>query len=203
MVTEVIFDIETKKLFNEISTANPADLGVSIVSVYRRELDESLREITGIMQSFWESDLAAMWPLFVGVDRIIGFNSLKFDVPALKPYAPYNLTKLPHFDILSVVRQTLGRNISLKVLAKDTLGHTKIDVGTNAVLYWNNGDKESLAKLKKYCEMDVQITKELYDYGMKHKHVKFTDPWNTVKTLPIDFSYPRDQLKQTKQIGLF
>jgi hypothetical protein len=36
---EVFFDVETKKLFSEINTRAPGDLGVSVVSVYKRELD--------------------------------------------------------------------------------------------------------------------------------------------------------------------
>ncbi len=47
MFDEVIFDIETKKLFGDISTNNPADLGVSIVSLYSRKLDKNLRKKEG------------------------------------------------------------------------------------------------------------------------------------------------------------
>ena len=58
MITEVFFDIETQKLFEEINTFNPADLGVSLVSVYKRELDDkSFIETKGEMYSFFEKDL--------------------------------------------------------------------------------------------------------------------------------------------------
>ena len=46
---EVIFDVETKKFFNDTGTNDPADLGVSIVSLYTREAGEK-----GQMMSFWE-----------------------------------------------------------------------------------------------------------------------------------------------------
>lgn len=201
MITEVFFDLETKKLFEEISTFNPADLGVSIVSLYRRQLDESLNEVDGEMISFWENDFSKMWPFFSEADRIIGFNSLGFDVPALLPVCPYNFKKLDHFDILDKIKQSLGFRLSLDAVAKETLGQGKIDIGTNAVVYWNQGTQESLAKLKKYCEMDVLITRDVYDYGLKHKQLKYKDKWNTPRTIEVDFSHPKPGPQ--KQMGLF
>jgi DEAD/DEAH box helicase domain-containing protein len=202
MFFEVFFDVETKKLFQEIATNDPGDLGVSIVSVYSRKFDGS-NEFEGKMQSYWESDFPAMWSLFENADRIVGFNSLKFDVPALKPYSPPNFPKLKHFDLMDKIKDILGFRLSLNSLAKDSLGEEKIDVGTNAVLYWNQGDPGSLAKLQKYCEMDVMITRNLYDYGFKNGHVKFTDKWNNPKILNVDFSYPVNIVNNAKQIDLF
>jgi len=204
MMTEVFFDIETKKLFRDISSDDPADLGVSIVSVYTRSVsdDGMIPGNDGVMQSFWGDNLNGLWGLFQKADRIVGFNTIRFDVPALRTLAPFDITSMPHFDIFAIVRQTLGKNLPLAILARDTLGHTKIDVGSNAVYYWNKGDHESLAKLQKYCEADVAITKELYDFGMKHKVLKYTDSWNIVKEISIDFSYPRKK-DNGSQIGLF
>ncbi len=202
MITEVFFDIETKKLFQDIQTSNPADLGVSIVSVYKRQLDENLNEINGEMISFWESDFSKMWPVFSNVDRIVGFNSLGFDVPALIPLCPYNFKKLTHFDIMDKVKSSLGFRLSLDALAKETIGHSKIDIGTNAVVYWNQATEESLAKLKKYCEMDVLVTRDVYDYGLKFGHLKYKDKWNTPRIVEIDFSYPKKDTKND-QMGLF
>ena len=83
------------------------------------------------------------------------------------------------------------------------MGIEKIDVGTNAVLYWRKQDKESLKKLKKYCESDVDITKQLYDYVLDNSELKFKDRWNTLRTIEIDFSYPEKNLNEEEQIGLF
>lgn len=64
MITEVFFDVETKTFFDESGASKPEELGVSIVSLYRRTLDEKLQEIEGKMYSFWEKDFEKMWPLF-------------------------------------------------------------------------------------------------------------------------------------------
>jgi len=201
MVNEVIFDIETKKIFDDIEGDNPADLGISIVSIYKRKLDDNYKELEGKIESFFEADFAKMWALFSNVDRIIGFNSLHFDVPAMAPLAPYDFKKLKHFDIMDHVKNSLGFRLSLNAIATETLGHTKIDNGLNAVYYWQEHSKESLAKLKKYCEMDVIVTKEVYDYGLKNKQLKYKDKWNTPRVIEVDFSYPKVEVES--QMGLF
>lgn len=203
MIIEVFFDVETKSLFRDIASSDPTGLGISIVSVYRRTLDDTLREISGVMKSFWEKELPDMWAFFRDATRVIGFNTLKFDNPALAPYAPADFAGLPHFDIMAHVRTALGRNLSLATLTQHTLGKDKIDSGLNAVKYYRQGDPESLAKLKMYCEADVALTRDLYDYGVKNKHLKYMDQWNSIKELPVDFSYPPEVLAAKRQLGLF
>lgn len=203
MVSEVIFDVETKKFFDDIEGKDPGDLGVSIVSLYTRQLDDNFKEVEGKMWSFFESEFDQMWNYFLKADRIIGFNSIHFDVPALKPYAPTQFSKLPHFDILALIKDASGRRVSLNSVAKETLHEEKNDSGENAIKYYSAGDPESLAKLRKYCEMDVALTTRVYDYGRLSKELKYKDFWNTVRTIPVDFSYPQGFVAAAKQEGLF
>lgn len=187
---EIIFDCETKKFFDAIEEFDPSKLGVSIVSLYVRELNEDYKQIKGEMKSFWEKDIKESWDLFQKADRIIGFNSLGFDVPALSPYLPEHFSKLPHFDILDHFRNSYGKRASLDSIARSSLGTSKIDSGENAIIYYEKGDPESLAKLKKYCEMDVMITRDVYDFGLKNKYLKVIDFWNETHEVIVDFSYP-------------
>lgn len=203
MLTEVIFDCESQKLFSEIATNDPADLGVSIVSLYIRKVDDFQKEISGELMSFWESEITGMWAHFRNVHRIIGFNSLKFDVPLLSRVAPKEFPKYPHFDIMKSVRDALGFAISLDDLANQNLGKQKTDVGTNAVLYWKSKNPQDLAKLKMYCEADVLLTRDLYDFGVRNKKLRYIDKWNTPKEFPVDFSYPKEIVDASRQIGLF
>jgi DEAD/DEAH box helicase domain-containing protein len=187
---EVIFDCETKKFFDDIEGFDPGKLGVSIVSVYSRTLDEKFNEVSGKMESYWESDFPKMFELFEA-DRIIGFNSVSFDVPALAPYAPISFAKLPHFDILTEIKNVEGKRVSLDSLAKATLGVKKNDSGENAIKYWNEQTLESLEKLKTYCEMDVAITRDIYDHALHHRFLKYIDFWNETHEVTLDFSYPK------------
>lgn len=190
MYNEIIFDCETKKFFDEIEGDDPAKLGVSIVSAYVRKLDENLKEIEGMMISFWEKDIAKMINLFDKAHRIIGFNSFTFDVPAMSPYLPTHWPKLKHFDILAEIKKVEGKRTSLDSIAKATLQSAKNDSGENAIKYYRAGDAESLAKLQKYCEMDVAITRDIYDYVLKNGHLKYKNYWNEINTVKLDFSYP-------------
>ncbi len=215
---EVIYDIETKKIFDEISTNNPADLGISIVSAYRREVDENGNELSGVMRSFWPTDAKAMvgenvnffeemWAWFEEADRIIGYNSFGFDNPAMNGvYAKGDFTKLKHFDILEEIRKVFGHRVKLDSVAKETIGAGKIAGGLDAVKWWNLGDPESLANLKKYCEMDVEVTTKVYDYGRKNGTLKFKDRWNEMREIEVDFSYlPEVEPEKPPevQMGLF
>ena len=194
---EVFWDVETKSWFDETGGNDPGELGVSIVSVYWRDENESR------MQSFWEKDFDQMWKLFRDADRIIGFNTLGFDIPAMKPYAPTDFASLPHFDILEKVKlANNGRGASLNAIARDTLGIEKIDSGANAINYWKKGDAESLAYLQKYCEADVAITRDIYDFAIKNRFLKFTDKWNNARRVEVDFSYPTETAA-AKQSSLF
>lgn len=203
MIDEAIFDIETKKLFSEVAGGDPVLLGVSLVSVYLRKVNEAQEEISGVMKSFWEHELSGLWPVLANAKRIIGFNSFKFDIPVLKPYAPPAFARLPHLDIMHAVREALGHNLSLRVLVEESLGRAKIDVGTNAVIYWKSKDPEQLKKLKEYCEADVLLTRDLYDYGVQNKHLKYVDKWNNHKSFAVDFSYPKEVLDASRQMGMF
>lgn len=209
MLIELFFDVETQKMFSDILNDDPGLLGVSVVSVYRRELDTEMHEYKGEMKSFWHPDanlypqINDLWEWFLPASRIIGFNSKKFDIRALTPYFQNDLSVLPHFDLLEIIKNIIGRRISLNALAQDTLGSNKIDNGNHAVLYWARRDAESLKKLQKYCEADVFLTKELYDYARINNHLKYMDKWNRLITVPVDFSYPIKKANAANQIGLF
>ncbi len=202
---EVIFDIETKRFFDEIKARKPEDLGISIVSAYRREIDSDFKEIKGEMKSFWESDFNLMWGWFEEADRIIGYNSLGFDVPAVNGIYQGDFSKLKHFDVMKIIKDVFGHRVKLDSVAKECLGQGKIAGGAEAVSWWAKGDPESLANLKKYCEMDVEVTKGVYDYGLKNKKLRFKDHWNELREIEVDFSYPKDEgTNDSKlQMGLF
>jgi len=104
---------------------------------------------------------------------------------------------------LEKVKNVLGHRLSLDAIAKETLGKTKSGVGTQAVEWWKAGDDKSLDLLKKYCEMDVIVTKDVYDFGLENRHLKFMDKWNELREVEVDFSYPKEVEEGETQMGLF
>jgi len=174
----VVFDVETKKAFDEVGGYHPEKLGVSVAGVYYRGPNEEW------LRGFREEEFTEMFRVFEQVDLIVGFNSVQFDLPALAPYYVGDLQALPSLDIMLEMEKELGYRPGLDAVAKETLGKQKIGKGLDALEYYRNQEWE---KLTKYCLKDVEITRELYDYGLKEGHLKFKNKWNNVYEVKVDF----------------
>ena len=190
----VVFDIETKKAFDDVGGYHPEKLGVSVSGVWYGEEGSK-----GILRGFREEEFSEMFKLFESADRIVGFNSIDFDMAALKPYYMGDLLKLPNFDILQKVEEKVGYRVKLDALAKETLGIQKGGNGLDAITYFHEGNWE---KLTKYCLEDVVITKDLYVYGLEHGELKFKNKWNELVTVGVDFNY-LEKKDTSVQVTLF
>ncbi len=176
----VVFDVETKKSFDEVGGYYPEKLGVSVSGVWWGTPGEK-----GELKAFREEEFPEMFKIFEGAERIVGFNSINFDLPALASYYVGDLLKLPNFDILAEVEKVAGHRVKLDSLTSETLGTQKGGNGLDAITYYHEGDWE---KLTKYCLQDVEITRDLYLYGLKEGQLKFRNKWNELVVIPVDFS---------------
>lgn len=155
---QVVLDLETQKIFDEVGGRNPADLGVSVAGVYFYENDEYI--------CYEETRLPELELRLSKASRVIGFNIRRFDFPVLQPYLKHiDLGQMPHLDIMDDLEKTLGHRVSLQSVASATLGVGKSGSGLDAIHYYRSGDME---KLKKYCLDDVRLTKEIYEFGKKN-----------------------------------
>lgn len=188
----LVFDIETKNIFQDVGSNNPADLDISVISVYNSKTDK--------IESFLEEDLLKMWPAFETTDAIIGYNSEHFDIPLLNKYYPGDLNQIKSIDLMVYIRESLGRRPKLDDIASATLNIKKSGHGLEAVKWWKEGKIE---EIKKYCEDDVKITKDLYHFALKNKFVKLrdfsgkiiqidlnTDDWNKKTEASLTHSLP-------------
>ena len=185
----VIFDVETKKAFDEVGGYFPEKLGVSVAGVW----------YDGTLRAFREEEFPEMFKIFESADRIVGFNSIDFDMAALKPYYLGDLLKLPNFDILQEVEKKVGYRVKLDALAKETLGIQKGGNGLDAITYFHEGNWE---KLTKYCLEDVEITRDLYLYGQKNEELRFKNKWNELVRVAVDFNY-LEKKENGVQVTLF
>jgi len=174
---EVVFDIETRNTFQDVGAYNPALLQVSVVCAYFYETDT--------FESFLEEDLPKFWPRLERADRIIGYNSNGFDFPCLQSYYPGDVKRFPSLDLLAELQKSLGFRIKLDDVAQATLGTGKSGHGLQAVEFWKNGE---IQKLKDYCIQDVKVTRDVYEYALEHKEVKYTDRMGQIQavSLPIE-----------------
>lgn len=188
---KITFDIETKNLFQDVGSNNPADLDISVVCIHD--------SLTDTYSSFVDPDYSKLWPLIEQADVLITFNGDHFDIPLLEKYYKKDLKHIKSIDLLKEVKNSLGKRIKLDSIAEATLGRNKSGHGLEAIGWWKTGEVD---KIIKYCTEDVRITKELYEYALKNKHLKYKD-MGVAKDIPIDPSNweKKDEKKETFTLG--
>ncbi|HVY55344.1 MAG TPA: ribonuclease H-like domain-containing protein, partial [Thermodesulfobacteriota bacterium] len=161
---KIVFDIETRNIFQDVGSNDPRDLDISVVCLYDYSTDQ--------YHSFLQEDFGKLWPILESADMLITFNGDHFDIPLLDKYYPGDLTKIKSLDLLKEVKKSLGFRIKLDSIAQATLGAGKSGHGLEAVTWWKQGEIE---KIIKYCKDDVKVTKDIYDYALKNGSLKFKD----------------------------
>jgi DEAD/DEAH box helicase domain-containing protein len=161
---QITFDLETKNIFQDVGSNDPIDLDVSVVCIH----DSS----TGQFTSYFENEFNKLWPILEQADMLITWNGDHFDIPLLNKYYPGDLTKIKSLDLMKEAQKVLGRRLKLDTVGEATLGKNKTGHGLDAITWWRNGELE---KLVSYCIEDVRLTRDLYDYAIKNKHLKYKD----------------------------
>ncbi len=179
---QVVLDVETKKTFDEVGGFFPDRLGISFVGVCIREGMNG----AGEMKGYFENDLPELFPLLEKADVVIGFNIDNFDMQTFVPYYSADVTKIPTLDLMLRIKDSVGHRIGLDAVAQETLGSGKSGDGLDAIKYYKNQEWD---KLKKYCLKDVEVTRDIYDFGLKKGQIKFRNKWNRLVECPVDFSF--------------
>lgn len=172
----ITFDIETANAFPTLSRSDHSRMEVSVVGIHDSD--------TGKLTSYVQEEFNQLWPIIERADVLIGYNSDSFDIPILNRYYPGDLTKIRSLDLLSEIYAVLGRRLRLQSIAEATLGIGKSGNGLEAVTWWQQGEVE---KVRAYCMDDVKITRDIYDYAIKHGKLKFKEPGG-VREFKIDTS---------------
>lgn len=171
----VVLDLETKFSFRDY--ADHRKLGVSVVGVFDYKSGEE--------KVFLENELAPLFRLLEDASYVVGFNIKGFDMPVLQAYYPGSVSSFPVVDILDDVKESLGRRLSLNGLSYATLGKRKSGNGLAALAYYREGKIEELCR---YCLDDVRLTRELFEYGIKHGEILYL---NEVKKEAIPVSWKK------------
>lgn len=173
---QITFDIETQNFFSDVGSNDPADLDISVICIHD-SLDDSYK-------SFTVATLKDLWPILEQADMFITYNGDHFDIPLLNKYYPGDLTKIKNLDLMKEVQKSLGRRLKLDTIAEATLGRKKSGHGIEAVDWWQKGEVD---KIIAYCTEDVKITREIYDYALANKLVKYRDA-GVLKEIKLDTS---------------
>ncbi len=186
---KIVFDIETKNIFQDVGSRNPEDLDISVVGLYDSETNSFL--------SFTQEEFPQMWPYFLKAELLVTFNGLYFDIPLLNKYYKKeglgDLTEHKHLDIFKEVKQVSGRWLKLDKIAEGTFGVRKSGDGLEAVKWWREGKVD---EIRKYCLDDVKITRDVYEFALKNKKLLYKEgPF--VKEVKLDVKHwvPEDEVK--------
>ncbi|MBU6231029.1 MAG: ribonuclease H-like domain-containing protein [Patescibacteria group bacterium] len=171
---KITFDLETKNFFHDVGSNDPADLDISVVCIHD--------SADGSYRSFLEPEFGKLWPILEEADMLVTWNGDHFDIPLLNKYYPGDLTKIKSLDLMKEAAKALGRRLKLDTVAEATLGVGKNGLGADALVLWQNGE---IDKLIDYCMNDVKLTKELYEYAVANKSLKYKE-FGAVKEIKLD-----------------
>ncbi len=173
----VFFDLETQKTFDEVGgRQNIRQLGFAAAvtystaeAAYHHYIEES---VPGLIAELKSAEL------------VVGFNVLSFDYEVLRAYTPDRLDSIPTVDMLEHIYKKLGFRVSLDNLALTTLRAAKSADGKQSVRWYKQG---LIHLVLEYCQHDVEITRQLYEFGRLHKHVSFRDRDYRIRDVAVNW----------------
>lgn len=185
----VVLDIETQKGFHEVDRKKLHLLKVSCACIYDSRTDQ--------YYAFEEKEMMKLEEFLKKADLVIGFNVRDFDMEVLQPYLMTPIKNFPVLDILVEFEKVRGHRISLQSVAQATLKSSKSGSGWDALQLFRDGKME---ELKKYCMDDVRITKDVYEYGLKHGKILFVSNRDyQTHEVPIDWSHAAQDISESKK----
>jgi DEAD/DEAH box helicase domain-containing protein len=173
----LVLDLETQKLVQEVGGWDHIDkLGVSVACAYDSKTDQFI--------SFLENELGKLIEL-CEERLIVGYNVRGFDLPVLVPYG-LELKGLDVFDIMyDLEALTRQRFLKLEHVARGTLGTGKSADGLKAVEWWKQGE---IQKIIEYCQQDVRVTRDVFNYGRQNGFVKIQRSEENVAQVPVQWN---------------
>ena len=171
----VFFDLETKYLADEVGgwgNIPKMELAVAVTystadSAYHHFVEDQVAELADRLQK---------------ADLVVGFNVRRFDYQVLQPYTDIPLQKLATVDMLQDLHRVLGFRVSLDAVAEATLGTSKSADGIQAVHWFRRGE---IDKVIAYCQQDVKVTRDVYEFGKRHGFVRYRDRYRGVRQVRV------------------
>ena len=175
-----VFDLEIAKTLKQAAReldlkdekeafAFPHRLGFSIGVIFNSHTTEYV-----VFQS--AKEMARYLLDFDGI--LISFNGRRFDLPCLLADIDIDtyqaLERKPHLDLLAHFYACVkGRfRVSLNNIAENTIKKTKTGNGADAPILFQQG---KITELVEYCKNDVEITKEVFEFGLTNGYINYFD----------------------------
>jgi DEAD/DEAH box helicase domain-containing protein len=174
----MVFDLETLRSAGEVGGWSQIGAMGMACGVVHDSLDDGYHV-------FGEPEASALADFLAAADLVVGFNHVKFDYAVLAPYTKRDLHKLPSFDILLDVERRLGFRLKLQTLAGATLNEGKSADGMQSLRWVKEGRMD---RVREYCRKDVEVTRRLFEYGLREGRLLYFDRGGEPVVLPVDWS---------------
>jgi len=173
----LFMDIETQRSAEEVGGwQNKHLMRVAVAVVYDSKEDS--------FSVFEEERIHELIEKLKTADLVVGFNISDFDYQVLKGYTSFPFHQLRTFDILQEISRQLGYRLSLDHLAHKTLHTEKSADGLQALQWFREGKIDEVIA---YCRKDVEITKDLFLFGLVNGHLVFETKTGQMVRLPVDW----------------
>ncbi|MCB9368397.1 MAG: DEAD/DEAH box helicase [Calditrichaeota bacterium] len=171
----LVFDLETQLSAEEVGGWREArQMRVAVAVVWD--------SIENKFSSYEEAEIEALFEHLKRADVICGFNIRKFDFEVLRGYTFENLHALPILDLLEVVTENRGGRLKLDTIARATLGVGKSADGLQSLEWFKSGQ---IGLVREYCQKDVEVTRDVLKFALKHGYVLFEDKSGASVKLPM------------------
>ena len=171
------FDLETQKSAEDVDGWGNIHLMGLAVGVVWDSLEQKYF-------SYLENEASKLVEKLRTANLVVGFNVKKFDYGVLQPYADFDLHEITTFDMLEDIKVKLNHRLSLNHLAENTLNSKKSADGLISLQWYKEG---KIDKIVEYCQQDVKVTRDLFEYGEKHGYIKYKTRSGVAKDLKVDW----------------
>ncbi len=203
----LVFDLETQRSAQEVGGwHNIAEMKMSVGVLWDSRSSE--------FHIYYEDKVMDLIEHLQSGPRVIGFNHIGFDYTVLSGYYADNhervefldkLKNLNNLDLLNDIKNRIGKRIKLDSIAQSTLGVGKSADGLMALKWYKEhlqGDSEKLKMIADYCTQDVEVTKNVYLYGINNGKILYEDKFVGIKGVEVEWDEAPDQETDSDSVQL-
>jgi DEAD/DEAH box helicase domain-containing protein len=173
----VYLDLETQRSAEEVG-------GWGNIAAMKMALAITWDDRTGRYRTYLEKDLDTLLADLHGAARVVGYNIDRFDLEVLRGHSGKDVGRIRTHDMLTHIYRRLGFRLKLADVAEATLGVGKSADGLQSLRWWKEG---RLDLIEEYCRRDVEVTRDVYRYGVNHGFILYRDRLGNALRLPVDW----------------
>jgi DEAD/DEAH box helicase domain-containing protein len=173
----IYLDLETQRSAEEVG-------GWGNISAMKMALAITWDDRSLAFRTYHEKDLDALLADLHLAARVVGYNIDRFDLEVLRGHSGRDVTRIRTEDMLAHIYRRLGFRLKLADVAEATLGVGKSADGLQSLRWWKEG---RLDLIEEYCRRDVEVTRDLHRFGVKHGFILYHDRAGNALRLPVDW----------------